>query len=73
MKDRKKIETKMGLTAQSTAKQKAKIDRDRCYNKRQSPNLSKMVSDRIDSRTYVYAKNKKLLTKTIELIQNRQQ
>lgn len=71
MKNRKKLENQMGLTAQSTDNQKAKIDRCRCFDKRASPNLSKMVSERMDRNTLVYAKNKKLLKNTIELIKNR--
>lgn len=71
MKDRKKIEKKMGLTAQSTDKDKAEIDRRRCFDKRTSPDLSKMVSERLDRNTLVYAKNKKLLKNTIELFKNR--
>lgn len=71
MKDRKKLENQMGLTAQSTDEDKAKIDRRRCFDKRASPDLSKMVSERLDRKTLVFAKSKKLLKNTIELIKNR--
>ena len=39
MRNRKKIETKIGITAQSTSSEMAIIDKDRCYKKRTSPIL----------------------------------
>ena len=71
MRDRKKLETKIGITAQTNSAEMASIDKDRCYKKRSSPNLSEMKCERINSRTYVFAKNYELLQETKQQIENK--
>ena len=66
----KKQQKKLGITAQTTASEIANIDRQRCYKKRESPDISKMKAKKVDNRTYVFAKNKDLLTKTERTIKN---
>jgi len=69
MRNRKKLETEIGLTAQSTSSEIAHIDKSRCYNKRSSPVLSEMKSEKINSRTYVFGKTDELLQATINAIE----
>ncbi|MFZ7121738.1 MAG: hypothetical protein ACOWWH_12430 [Eubacteriaceae bacterium] len=68
---RKKLENKLGITAQTNSREMAEIDLNRCYKKRKSPDLSKMNRNKIDNRTIVFAKTKELLNNTTETILNR--
>jgi len=69
MRNRKKLENEIGLTAQTTSSEIASIDKSRCYNKRSSPLLSEMKSEKINNRTYIFAKTDKLLQSTKNAMQ----
>ena len=71
-KEIKKQQKKDGVTAQTTHKEQAEIDKQKAYKKRKSPNLGKMKSKMIAPRTYVFAKTKKLLESTESLIPEHQ-
>lgn len=57
LKTNKEFESEKGITAQTNSRQRAKLEKDYLVkNGSLSPDLSKMKSIRIDSRTFIFKK-----------------